>query len=300
VFWTNLRPDSAARRRVDPETLTALNDRLVYASLTGFGLPANGEGEFADMPAFDILIQGLTGLLGRNADDDGKPVYNGLPLADQGTSLFGAFGVLLGLRQRERTGRGCVVDVSMFDSMVAFNEKAISMFGIGGTVPAPRSSATTAPFGLYPTKDGWVCVAVGSDGVWRRFCTAVGELVGRPELAADETFWAGTERVRRQVEVTAIVESFTTSRSTGQVVDFLLAHDVPAGHPLEVDALLRSDQVRNRGVVRQLNVADSNDVPVVMSPVVISGAAQDVGAPPRIGADRERVLADWLRCQHTR
>ena len=79
VFWTNLRPDSAERRHVDADTLMALNPRLVYASITGLGLPANGEGEFAAMPAFDILVQGLAGLLGRNADATGKPVYNGLP-----------------------------------------------------------------------------------------------------------------------------------------------------------------------------------------------------------------------------
>lgn len=294
AFWTNLRPDSAERRRVDAATLMALNPRLVYASLTGFGLPGNGEGEFAAMPAFDILVQGLTGLLGRNAEDDGKPVYNGLPIADQATSLFGAFGVLLGLRQRDVTGHGCVVDVSMFDAMVALNEKAISMFGIDHEVPAPRASATTAPFGLYPTRDGWVCLAVGSDVVWRRFCAAVGDLIGMPGLAHDETFWVGTERVRRQSDVTSIVEAFTRPRTTDEVVQFLLAHDVPAGQPLEVDELLETRQVKSRGVVRRLDLGNGVDVPVLMSPIIVSGSEQPLNLPHRLDADRGRVLAEWL------
>lgn len=294
VFWTNLRQDSAERRRVDVDTLMALNPRLVYASLTGFGLSGNGEGEFAAMPAFDILVQGLTGLLGRNADDDGKPVYNGLPIADQGTSLFGALGVLLGLRQRDATGQGCVVDVSMFDAMVALNEKAISMFGIDHEVPAPRASATTAPFGLYPTRDGWACLAVGSDVVWRRFCSAVGEIIGSPGLADDESLWIGTDRVRRQDDVTAIVEAFTRPRTTDEVVEFLLAHDVPAGQPLEVDELVETRQVKSRGVVRRLDLGNGVDVPVVMSPIVVSGCEQSLDSPHRLDADRRRVLTEWL------
>lgn len=289
VFWTNLRPESAARRRLDPDAMLAVNDQLVYASLTGFGLPENGGGEFASLPAFDILVQGVTGLLHRNADSDGTPVYNGLPIADQATSLYGAFGVLLGLRQRDATGAGCVVDVSMFDSMIALNEKAISMWGIGGEVPPPRSSATTAPFGMYPTSDGWVCIAVGSDAVWRRFCVAV----GRTELVDDERYAIGTERVRRQDEIMSIVTAFTACRTNAEVVTRLLAHQVPAGEALEVDDIVGSKQVRSRGTVRDLEVGRDDPFPVVMSPVHVSGAAQVEALPPRLDADHHAVLDDW-------
>ena len=208
--------------------------------------------------------------------------------------MFGAFGVLLGLRQRDLTGQGCVIDVSMFDAMLALNEKAISMYGIGGEVPPPRISATTAPFGLYPTRDGWVCIAVGSDAVWRRFCVAVGAHIGRPDLAEDESLWVGTDRVSRLAEVTGIVEEFTRNRATGEVVDFLLEHDVPAGQPLEVDALLEARQVKERRVVRRLDLGVGVEVPVVMSPVVVSGAEQPVQKPHRLDEDRSRILREWL------
>jgi CoA:oxalate CoA-transferase len=293
VFWTNLRPESARRRGIDWPVLQAVNPRLVYASLTGFGLPENGVGEFGSLPAFDILVQGLAGLLSRNSDADGTPVYNGLPLADQVSSLFAAFGVLAGLRQRDRTGVGCCVDVAMFDSMIALNEKAVSMYGIGNTVPPPRASATTAPFGMYPTSDGWVCIAVGSDGVWRRFAAAVGPSIGRPGLADEESLGSGTGRVAHLAELTEIVERFTRPRTTDEVVKQLLAHDVPAGQALEVDQLSTTEQVLRRGIVRTM-ATPRGDYPAVMSPVIVSDSEQRVSAPPRLGADRDRVMRDWL------
>jgi formyl-CoA transferase len=292
VFWTNLRPESAGRRGVDWERLRAVNPRLVYASLTGFGLPENGRGEFDGVAAFDILIQGLAGLLGRNADPDGRPVYNGLPLADQVSSLFGAFGVLLGLRQRDATSMGCCVDVSMLDSMVAINEKAVTMFGIEHEVPEPRASATTAPFGVYRTADGWVTIAVGSDSVWSRFAEAIGPEVGRPELARDDRLRHGTGRVAHTAEVDALVNLFAAKRTTQQVIDVMLAHDVPAGPSLEVDSLLDTQHVAERGIVRFLEVPDAR-YPAVMSPVFISGTRQQVCPPPRLGADTDRVRRDW-------
>jgi crotonobetainyl-CoA:carnitine CoA-transferase CaiB-like acyl-CoA transferase len=293
VFWTNLRPESARRRRVDWPALRPVNPRLVYASMTGFGLPENGVGEFASLPAFDILVQGLSGLLSRNSDPDGTPVYNGLPLADQVSSLFAAFGVLVGLRQRDQTGHGCCVDVAMFDSMIALNEKAITMHGIGKSVPPPRASATTAPFGMYPTSNGWACVAVGSDAVWRRFAAAVGPLIGRPGLAGEESFASGTGRVAKLAELTEIVERFTRPRTTDEVVDLLLAHDVPAGQALEVDRLSTSTQVAERRIVRALDTPRGR-YPTVMSPVIVSGAEQQVADPPVLGADLQRVMHDWL------
>jgi CoA:oxalate CoA-transferase len=294
VFWTNLRPESAKRRNLDWPTLQAINRRLVYASLTGFGLPENGEGEFGSLPAFDILAQGVTGLLARNANPDGTPAYSGVPIADTVTSLYGALGVLVGLRQRDQTGEGCVVDIAMFDAMIAINEKAMTMFRLDGAPPPPRASATTAPFGIYPTQDGWVVIAVGSDAVWRRFATAIGTDVGRPDLADDQTWWIGTARVARVQEVEALVEQFTRARSTQAVVDHLLAYDVPAGHSLEVDTISESRQVRERGIVQELETSGGASYPVVMSPIQVSGAPQDVRPPPRLGADRERVLKDWL------
>ncbi|GGM76157.1 CaiB/BaiF CoA transferase family protein [Dactylosporangium sucinum] len=293
VFWTNLRPPSAVRRKVDAASLMDLNPRLVYVTVTGFGLPENGEGEYSGMPAFDILVQGLAGLLDRNADEQGRPTYNGLPIADQVASLYGAFGALLGLRQRDRTGAGCVVDVPMFDSMVSLNEKAISMYGMLGEVPPPRLSATTAPFGLYRAADGWVCIAVGSDAVWRRFGAAVGEHIGRPGLADDDALRIGTERVRRLDEVTVVVEAFTRERAAADVVEFLIAHDVPAGLPLEVDRLMGTAQVEQRGIVRRLTLDSGVAVPVVMSPVSISGTRQQVDLPPHLDEDRDRLLDGW-------
>ena len=293
IFWTNLRAESARRRDVDWEHLQRLNRQLVYVSLTGFGLVENGEGEFSGQPAFDILVQGLAGLLSRNADQEGTPHYNGLPLADQVTSTFATLGALLGLRQRDRTGEGCCVDVPMFDTMLAINEKAISMYGVDAAVPPARASATTAPFGLFHASDGYVCVAVGSDSMWRRFAAALGPLIGRDSLAEEERYRSGTSRVKWTDEITALVEMFTSTRTKREVVDFLLAHDVPAGLALEVDDLNTSAHVKARGIVREITLPGGT-FPAVMSPITLSGTSQSVELPHRLGEDRARVIDEWL------
>jgi formyl-CoA transferase len=290
VFWTNLQPSSLERLGFDWESARSVNPRLVYASITGFGLPSKGDVR-ADYPAFDIIIQSLAGLLMRNAGPDGAPEYNGIPVVDQVTSLLGVLGVLLALRVRDQTGSGCCVDASMFDAGVALNEKALTVFGLTGEIARPRSSATSAPFGVYRTSDGFVTIGVGGNPVWERMC----KVLERTDLLERLELRDGSGRVRvAETVIRPAVEEWTMTRSTKRAVAELLEGGVPSAPVLDVDTVLRSTVARAR-IFEQISDPDGSPIDVVMSPVRLLGVESATNEyPHRLGEDTDEVLAEWL------
>jgi CoA:oxalate CoA-transferase len=293
VFWTNLRPTAAARLGIGPDILQALNAELVYASVSGFGLPSDVPAQFGDEPAFDIIIQALTGLMSRNADPDGTPAYSGLAVADQATSLFAAFGVMMALYARDRGDPAAVVDVAMVDSMLAFNEKTFTLFSMDGVVRPPRISATNSPFGAYRGQDGYVVIGVGGAILWERFCRAI----GRTDLHERADLDTGIKRVA--VENTIIrpaVEQWLAAYTVEEAGRILLEHQVPASPILDVDHPRLRAQGALRGVTAELELPDDRSLTIVQSPVRLS--TQQVpkpGRPHDLGEDSDTVLRDWLK-----
>ena len=297
VFWTNLRPGAAQRLGAAPEVLQALNPRLVYASLSGFDLPEAGKDSmFGDEPAFDTIIQGLTGLMSRNADPDGTPIYNGIAVGDQVASLFAAFGVIAAIHARDRGDPAAVVDVAMFDAMIAVNEKTFSLYSMDGVVRPPRISATNSPFGAYRGKDGYLVLGVGGAILWERFCRAI----ERPDLYAREDLDAGIKRVA--VEATVIrpaVEGWLGRHTVEEAARILLEFQVPAAPILDIDHPRLRTQATLRGVAAELELPDRK-VTVVQSPVRLSTQPVPVpGRPHELGEDSDAVLRDWLAMPDT-
>ena len=290
VFWTNLRPNSAQRLGVDEAAIRAMREDIIYASVTGFGLPT-GEPAEVEPPAFDIVVQGMAGLMSRNADIDGTPCYNGVAIADQLSSIFAAFGVVMALRRRDRTGGGDCVDISMLDTVLTVNEKTLTLYSMSGEVPGPRVSATNSPFGAYPAVDGYFTIGVGSDGSWRRFC----KVIGRPDLATREDLNTGLKRVAAEPTVLRpIIKDWTRNRSVAQAVAELLASDIPAGPILDVDEIIGSDIAMDRGLIKRVDLGDAGVKKLVESPIRLTHTqANDVGLVHQLGADTERVLRDW-------
>jgi CoA:oxalate CoA-transferase len=292
VFWTNLRPAAAKRLGIEPEAVQGINPRLVYASVSGFGLPGKQPLPFQDEPAFDIIIQALTGLMSRNADPDETPHYNGVAIGDQVTSLFAAFGVVTALLARERGDPAACVDVSMFDSMLALNEKTFSLFSMDGIVRPPRISATNAPFGAYRGKDGFIVIGVGGHVLWERFCRAIGreDLLGRDDLNT------GVKRVQQEKTLLRpLIEEWLRARTVREASKILLEHDVPASPILDIDSPILREQVSMRGVTKSVTAPDGRAVTLVQSPVRLSTeSTEDFGLPRGLGADTNRVLTQWI------
>ncbi len=292
VFWTNLRPAAAKRLGIDAETVQAMNERLVYASVSGFGLPGKAAGAFQDEPAFDIIIQALTGLMSRNADADGTPHYNGIAVGDQVTSLFAAFGVVMALFARDRGAPAACVDVAMFDAMLALNEKTFSLFSMDGVVRPPRISATNAPFGAYRGSDGFVVIGVGGNVLWERFCKAI----QREDLLSREDLSTGVKRVQNEKSLLRpIIEQWLSNRSVREASKILLKHDVPSSPILDIDSSIVRDQALMRGVVREVDLPGDRTLSLVQSPVRMSlQSTEEFGPPHRLGQDTDSILRRWV------
>jgi CoA:oxalate CoA-transferase len=290
VFWTNLRPASTRRLGLDYDAVRRLNPSIVYASITGFGLPLDEEDNESRFPAFDIIIQALAGLMARNADPDGTPRYNGLAIGDQVTSLYAAMGVVLALVQRTATGRGQCVDVSMFDSMVALNEKTISLYAMDGKVPPPRISATNAPFGAYHARDGHIVIGVGGNAVWKRFCAAI----DRPDLAEHPDLVTGVKRVENEATlIQPIVDEWLANRTVIEAVSALLDADVPAAPVHDVDRVVASKSARLRHVIAAIG-SGPDALPLVHTPIRLSDSAPATPEMPHhLGQDTESILRRW-------
>jgi formyl-CoA transferase len=291
VFWTNLRPESLESNRLTYEDLRETNERIIYACLSGFGTPAP-DSPFTGVAAFDIVVQAAAGLMSRNADDDGVPQYNGVAVADQVSSLYCAFGVVMALLRRSQTGVGGVIDVSMFDSMVALNEKTLTLAGMGIADLPARRSATNAPFGAYRASDGYVVIGVGGRSLWQRFCVAI----ERPDLLKRDDLSEGVDRVRaEETTLRPIIESWLSGRTVDEAVKVLRAHDVPAGPVLDVDSDALLSEARRRGVVADVTLPNVGAFPVVQSPVLMDGGGR-VGrtVPSTLGHDGEEVLRRWI------
>lgn len=294
VFWTNLRPGAAKRLGVDAASIQELNPQLVYASLTGFGLPGAHPRPFGDdQPAFDVVIQALTGLMHRNADADGSPQYNGVAIADQVSSLFAAFGVVTALLGRERGKEVASVDVAMFDAMVALNEKTFTLFSMDGRLRPARVSSTSHPFGPYQGRDGYLVIGVGGNTEWRKFCKAI----GREDLAERQDLDTGVKRLQQDKEfLRPLIEQWLQGHTVSEASKILLDHDVPGAPILNVDSPLMRRQALERGITRMVSLAEGSEpIELVVSPVRMSVAGEmSRDRPPKLGEDTAAVMREWL------
>ena len=268
-----------------------INPRLLYCSITGFG----SQGEPGTGKAMDTIIQALSGTMMTSGTAGDPPVRIGLPLADLCAPMFGVIGLLAALHQTQRTGLGQHVDVSMLgvmSSMVACEPfDLLESCGVaqrtGQTVPR------LAPFGVYPTADGYVAICAPTEA----FATALFSAIGRPELCSDENFRTRDARVRNVTNVDRILGEFTRAHKTGEVVETLSRAGVPAAEVRSPAAAVRDPQVVARGETVRLRHPGAPDADVYGPglPIVFSGSTTGFDQPPPgIGEHNEMVYCDML------
>src|SRR5262245_59340919 len=208
VLLENFRSDSAAKLGLTPEKLLARCPRLVVCSISGYGRT----GPMRDLPGYDFAVQALSGLMAITGPVEGPPCNVGVAVADVLTGLYAAAAVLAALHRRDRTGRGCAIDLALLDCSVAAQVNVAQAYLTSGSVPPRQGNAhlQIVPYQLFATADGWLVLAVGNDGQWRQFCTAAGE----PGLGADTRFAANAQRVERRAELVPLVEAVMRRRTT--------------------------------------------------------------------------------------
>jgi crotonobetainyl-CoA:carnitine CoA-transferase CaiB-like acyl-CoA transferase len=285
----NFRPGVMTRLGLDYATLRAHRPDLVYCAISGFGQ----DGPLKDNPAYDQIIQGLSGAMSVTGDDKSGPLRVGYPAADTTGGLTAAFALVAALLRRERTGQGEFIDVSMLESTVAAMGWAVSNWLLAGVAARPmgNENMTASPSGAFATADGLLNIAANEQGQFESLC----DLVERPALKRDPRFAEREERKKHRFELKDELEAALAARSAAEWAALLNRHGVPAGEVLDVPAMLEHRQVVGRRLVRSFeDVAGvGRDVSVLRSGFrLASGDPEPAFAPRPLGADTDAILAE--------
>jgi CoA:oxalate CoA-transferase len=291
VLVENYRPGVMERLGYGWPALEQRFPRLVLASLSGFGQT----GPLARRPAYDIVVQGMGGIMSLTGQPGGPPTRVGTSVGDISAGLFGAIGIQSALLERERSGRGRHVDVAMLDCQVATLENAIARHQATGQVPGPLGSRhpSIAPFEALATHDGWIIVAAGNDGLFAKLAAAL----GRPQLARDPRFARNDDRTRNVEELKGELEALLAARSSAEWLALLEAEGIPCGPIQDVAQVVAHPQVAARNMVVGVDDPVAGRLRVAGNPVKLSGVEDPTGrAPaPELDEHRARILAELER-----
>ncbi len=272
VLVENFRPGVMERLGLGPDALEELNPRLVVLSITGFG----EGGPDGDRSGFDQIIQGEAGLMGITGPVGGQPTKFGVPITDILSGMFGAYGVVAALHDRERTGRGQRVTTSLLASAVAVHAYQGTRWTIGGEVPQPGGNRhpTIAPYGAFTCQDGWINVTVGSEGLWRRFAPLVG-------LADDDPRYAtNRDRVTHWDELEAEINAALVDEPVETWMARFAAAGIPAGRIATMDQVYASPQLEHLGLIDRVVHPTAGHLELPGAPVRWSHSGRRPAEPP--------------------
>lgn len=288
VLVENYRPSVKKKLGIDYDSLRAINPRLVYASISGFGQ----DGPYADRPGLDQIAQGLGGLMSVTGDADRGPMRAGIPIADLSAGLFAAIGILVALLHREETGEGRWVQTSLLQSQVWMMDFQATRWLIDGEIPAQSGNdhPTSAPTGVYPTADGHINIAAMGTGMFTRLC----EVLGMPEMAGDPRFVEAGLRVENRGDLNREIIARTRTRTSADWIARLNAAGVPCGPILSMEGTFDDEQVRHLNMVRHVRHAKRGDIAIMGQPVIFGGTdLPEVRPAPETGAHSDEILA-WI------
>jgi crotonobetainyl-CoA:carnitine CoA-transferase CaiB-like acyl-CoA transferase len=283
VFVENYRPGSLDRMGLGYAALKAVNPKIVYASVSGFGL----DGPYRDRGGFDLIAQAMSGIMSFTGEEGSdKPVAAGVPISDLNAGMFAAIGVLAALRHRDATGEGQHVETSLLESALAYTVWETGMFLTTGEVAKRQGTRhrLAAPYEALKTADGHMVVGVNNQRLWLRFC----EAIGAPELATEEQFERPNRRVRNRDALQARIEAILTTDTSANWMAKLEAQGVPAGPLNTIDQAWADPQVQARGLLAE--VAGRR---FVRTPIKLHATpAALTRGPAEVGEHTREVLAE--------
>jgi len=287
VLVENYRPDVKHRLGIDYETLSRINPRLVYGSISGFGQT----GPYRDRPGYDQIAQGMGGLMSITGLPGQGPVRVGIPVADLTAGLFLAQGILVALLERETSGRGQWVHTSLLQAMVTMLDFQAARWLIDGEIPpqAGNDHPTGIPTGVFTTADGHINIAASSQEMYRRLCTAI----GAPELIDDPRFKTLADRSRQRKQLNAELDRILAGRSSADWIAILNRAGVPAGPILNVKDVFENEQVQHLGLAQPVTHPVRGELKVQAPPAVLSrtpGAVRT--AAPTRGQHTDEILGE--------
>ncbi|MBT9176309.1 MAG: Acetyl-CoA:oxalate CoA-transferase [Firmicutes bacterium] len=290
ILLGNFRPGTMDKLGLGYEILSKSNKRLIYAAISGFG----NTGPYRLKAAYDVVVQGMGGIMSITGFPDGLPTRVGASIGDITAALFGAIGILAALHKRETTGHGQMVDVAMLDCQVAILENAIARFEVTGQVPERLGNRhpSITPFSAVPASDGHMIIAIRNDNLWQQFCS----LVGRHDLAADRRFAPNKARTDNWASLEPILAEIFGCKPISEWIAALESAGVPCGPINTVDKVLQDPQIVARNMIEESVHPVAGPIRMAGSPIKMSDAPDLVvrQPAPMLGQHTEEVLSRLL------
>jgi formyl-CoA transferase/CoA:oxalate CoA-transferase len=287
VLVENFRPGTAAGLGFGFDELSQANPGLVYASISGYGQT----GPESQRAGYDAIAQARSGIMSVTGEADGPPARVGVSSADLAAGMWATIGILAALHERQRTGRGQWVDISLLDGSVAWLTYVSSGYFASGAVPKRYGSAhpTIAPYQAFASSDGYVMVAVGNDGLWKRFTS----VIERADLLADERFTTNSARVENRAILIPLLEDIMRTRTTQDWVSVLNKAGVPVGPIQTVEQAVVDPQVTARGMVLEMQHPTVGRMNTVGCPIRLTRTPTTLRMPPPLlGQQTDEVLSE--------
>ncbi|MDI7267406.1 MAG: CoA transferase [Myxococcota bacterium] len=289
VVFDNFRPGVLGKLGADHATLSAINPRIVSCSITSFG----ENGPYRDMPAFDLTIQALAGAMSITGEPGRVPVRMGIPMGDLAGSMFAVYATASALFERERTGVGRRIEVSLLDCLVSMLTYVAQYYFVGGGVPQPIGSGhmSVVPYGAFATKDRPIVVAIFVEKFWKGLCDAV----GLPELAGDARFATTAARLENRDECNAILARRFAERTQAEWIDALSKAEIPSAPILSLDQVFTDPQILARDMLVEVDHPRCGRLKMIGDPVKLTPRPPaGFQPPPTLGQHTETVLRELL------
>ncbi len=286
VLIENYRPGTLDGLGLGYDNLRPLNQRLIYCSISAFGQT----GPYRERGGFDLVAQGMSGLMSVTGEPGRPPVKVGVPITDLNAGMYGAYGILCATIHRLKTGQGQRVDTSLLEGGIAYNFWESAQYWSTGEVPGPMGSAhrLSAPYQALRTKDGYLNIGAANQATWEALC----EALGRPDLAADPRFKEPTDRRQHYQELATLLEAIFCQEPTAHWLELLERAGVPAGPIYDLSQVYRDPHVLARGMLAEVEHPTAGRIPQIGIPVKLSATPGRIARPaPRLGEHTDEVLA---------
>jgi len=287
ILIENYRPGVAKRLGVGYATLSAINPRLIYCSISGFGQT----GPYADRGGYDLIAQGMSGIMSATGSEGGAPVKVGVPITDLGAGLFGVFGILCALRARHVTGRGQLVDTSLFEAGLSLSAWEATEYWFTGQIPRGLGTAhrLNAPYQAFRASDGHFTVGAANNNLFPRFCA----LLGLDHLVKDPRFDNVANRLQHRAALESLIEAVTIRHPRAHWLAKCEEAGVPAGPIYSVPEALDDPHARARGMVQELTHPQAGRVKGLGNPVKMSKTPPVMAkAAPMLGENTDAILRE--------
>jgi CoA:oxalate CoA-transferase len=289
VLVENFRPGVMDGLGIGPDVLHEINPSLIFASASGFGQT----GPYRDRPAYDVIIQAMSGLISITGHDADQPARVGASISDIVTGMFTAIGILASLQARNADGRGTTLDLAMLDCNVAILENAIARCELTGQTPKPIGTRhpSITPFQGFPTNNGTIVIAAGNDTLWQKLC----DVLEAPEFLADPLLNSNSARTENQPYAERLISERTLTRKTSEWLALLEEAGIPAAPIQTIPEMMDDKQLNSRGMFHRIRGEGDESFTAAGTPFRIDGQSPQLSDRfPALGADNAVVLSRWL------